>query len=166
VQLALLSVENNLLTTFAGVAGCKGLMELYASNNHIGGAGASGSSDGGSGAAVGSGADDSLSSADAAAMASATAAAELLLPNSSLRLVMSLRPEQFPKLIIVDLSGNALTQQHRYREYTIFHLRRLKVRASPHRLLLQCCSPSVTRPYASWLKLVASHCCASPSPGS
>jgi hypothetical protein len=128
-----LSVENNLLTTFAGVAGCKGLMELYASNNHIGGAGAGGSSDAGAAAAGGGAAgDDVVSIADAAAAAAASAAAELLLPNSSLRLVMSLRPEQFPKLIILDLSGNSLTQQHRYREYTIFHLRRLKVSSGTH----------------------------------
>lgn len=121
-QLALLSVENNLLTSFAGIAGCKGLMELYVSNNHVGG----GSSVGGDDTAGGS--EDASSSADAAAAATANAAAEQLLPHASLRLVLALRPEQLPKLIILDLSGNALTQQHRYRDYTIFHLRRLKVR--------------------------------------
>ena len=124
-QLALLSVENNLLTSFAGIVGCKGLMELYVSNNHIGGVAGVGASDAGVGGA--GGADDISGPADAAAAAAANAAAEQLLPHASLRLVLALRPEQLPKLIILDLSGNALTQQHRYRDYAIFHLRRLKV---------------------------------------
>lgn len=121
-QLALLSVENNLLTSFAGIVGCKGLMELYVSNNHIGGTSINAAD-----VTENGGADEISASADAAAAAMANAAAEQLLPHASLRLVLALRPEQLPKLIILDLSGNALTLQHRYRDYAIFHLRRLKV---------------------------------------
>jgi len=63
-----------------------------------------------------------------APLAKLTSLMEIYIGNNRIGLLKEVQHmKSLPKLIILDLSGNALCQANEYRPYAIYHLRRLKV---------------------------------------
>ncbi|CAJ1362414.1 unnamed protein product, partial [Effrenium voratum] len=59
--------------------------------------------------------------------ASLTSLMELYLSNNVIEDSLRLLLKQLPKLMVLELSGNDLCKVADYRQYTMFHLRKMKV---------------------------------------